>query len=320
MKDNIDLVYTWVDGNDKKWLQKESEWRKKLLPDSVASSPCRFTDNNELMYSLRSVEKYAPWINHIYIVTDNQIPTWLNLDNPKISIVDHKEIIPNDALPTFNSVAIEHCIKNIPNLSEKFLYANDDMMFINYVKPEFFFNKKGVINRYIYIISYKDNTMFFSQLRNAAAIIERDFGENYYYHPHHNIDPYLKSDIEECYQKYKNDIDKTIYNKFRTYNDISRHIYACYTCAIGHGYWKQVHKVDRELNIFEYLYRIILKKYAKESLYLLLNNNSDFESTIKKVNPKLLCINDHPTTVDEDREKFKQFLAENFKGKSKFEK
>lgn len=57
----------------------------------------------ELKYSLRSVSQYLPWINKIYIVIDNQVPSWLNTEHPKIKIIDHKDILPADALPTFNS-------------------------------------------------------------------------------------------------------------------------------------------------------------------------------------------------------------------------
>uniref|UniRef100_A0A8C5PZA2 N-acetylglucosamine-1-phosphotransferase subunits alpha/beta n=1 Tax=Leptobrachium leishanense TaxID=445787 RepID=A0A8C5PZA2_9ANUR len=52
-------------------------------------SASRFEDNEELRYSLRSIEKYAPWVRHVFIVTNGQIPSWLNLDNPRVTIVTH---------------------------------------------------------------------------------------------------------------------------------------------------------------------------------------------------------------------------------------
>ena len=116
----IDLVYTWVDGNDIEWQKKKFIAENKGTFDEYAISKSRFRDNNELKYSLRSVEQNMPWINRIYIVTDNQVPEWLDTTNPKVSIIDHKDIFPKEALPTFNSRAIEHCIVNIPNLSEHF--------------------------------------------------------------------------------------------------------------------------------------------------------------------------------------------------------
>ncbi len=106
--------------------------------DEDAVSDCRFINCNELKYSLRSVEKFAPWIRNIIIVTDNQIPDWLDVSNPKIRIVNHSDILPEMALPTFNASAIETSLHKIPDLSEHFLFANDDMFFGNHVDKKFF--------------------------------------------------------------------------------------------------------------------------------------------------------------------------------------
>ncbi|XP_054609096.1 N-acetylglucosamine-1-phosphotransferase subunits alpha/beta-like isoform X2 [Dunckerocampus dactyliophorus] len=90
----------------------------------------RFEDNGALCHSLRSVEKYAPWVRHIFIVTNGQIPFWLNMENPRISVVTHQEIFLNhDHLPTFSSPAIESNLHRIPGISQKFIYLNDDVMF-----------------------------------------------------------------------------------------------------------------------------------------------------------------------------------------------
>ena len=126
----VDLVYMWVDGNDPEWRAKRNRYMggdNKGTSEGVADA--RWRDNEELRYSLRSVEMYASWINHIYIVTDGQCPAWLNTSNPKITIVDHKEILPEEALPIFSSSAIESCIYRIPGLSEHFILGNDDTMF-----------------------------------------------------------------------------------------------------------------------------------------------------------------------------------------------
>ncbi|NXP97329.1 GNPTA phosphotransferase, partial [Vidua macroura] len=108
-------------------------------------SASRFEDNEELRYSLRSIEKHAPWVRHIFIVTNGQIPSWLNLDNPRITIVTHQEIFQNVShLPTFSSPAIESHIHRISGLSQKFIYLNDDVMFGKDVWPDdFYSHSKG---------------------------------------------------------------------------------------------------------------------------------------------------------------------------------
>lgn len=108
-------------------------------------SASRFEDNEELRYSLRSIERHAPWVRHIFIVTNGQIPSWLNLDNPRITIVTHQDIFQNlSHLPTFSSPAIESHIHRIAGLSQKFIYLNDDVMFGKDVWPDdFFSHSKG---------------------------------------------------------------------------------------------------------------------------------------------------------------------------------
>uniref|UniRef100_A0A674MU41 N-acetylglucosamine-1-phosphotransferase subunits alpha/beta n=1 Tax=Takifugu rubripes TaxID=31033 RepID=A0A674MU41_TAKRU len=108
-------------------------------------SASRFEDNEELRYSLRSVERHAPWVRHIFIVTNGQIPSWLNLDNPRVTVITHQDIFQNQShLPTFSSPAIETHIHRIPGLSQKFVYLNDDVMFGKDVWPDdFFTHSKG---------------------------------------------------------------------------------------------------------------------------------------------------------------------------------
>ncbi|XP_071188626.1 N-acetylglucosamine-1-phosphotransferase subunits alpha/beta-like isoform X1 [Salvelinus alpinus] len=104
-------------------------------------SASRFEDNEELRYSLRSVERHAPWVRHIFIVTNGQIPSWLNLDNPRVTVVTHQDVFQNHThLPTFSSPAIETHIHRIPGLSQKFIYLNDDVMFGKDVWPDDFFS------------------------------------------------------------------------------------------------------------------------------------------------------------------------------------
>lgn len=127
----IDVVYTWVDGSDPVWRQKKSAYvdTSDLLE--------RYHSLDELKYSLKSLYKYAPWINHIYIVVDDdQAPQFVNWSDSKITLIKHSEIIPAENLPLFNSVAIETALHHIPGLSEHFLYFNDDVFFGQDVQPQ----------------------------------------------------------------------------------------------------------------------------------------------------------------------------------------
>lgn len=139
--DKIDFVVSWVNGQDPVWLSKYNEFSDD---DTLDVKNARFRDYNIFKYWFRSVEKYASWVNHIYLVTDNQVPEWLDTTNEKITIVDHTQIIDQKYLPIFNSSAIELNIHKIPNLSENFVYFNDDMFLNKRVTPNDFFSKDGL--------------------------------------------------------------------------------------------------------------------------------------------------------------------------------
>jgi len=114
-----------------------------ILEDDRVSA-LRFTDNEELRYSLRSLETFAPWVRHVYLVTNGQIPYWLNVDSDKLTVVTHHEIFQNTSvLPTFSSPAIESNLHRIPGLSSKFLYLNDDVFLGSPVWPSDFFTPQG---------------------------------------------------------------------------------------------------------------------------------------------------------------------------------
>ncbi|XP_033190663.1 N-acetylglucosamine-1-phosphate transferase subunits alpha and beta [Bombus vancouverensis nearcticus] len=132
----IDVVYTWVNGSDPVFLKNLKEHIPIMDVNTAAS---RFSDKDELRYSLRSLEMYAPWVRHVYIVTNGQIPSWLDMDNPKVTLITHEDIFLNKSdLPTFSSPAIESHIHRIPGISDKFLYFNDDVMLGAEVWPEDF--------------------------------------------------------------------------------------------------------------------------------------------------------------------------------------
>jgi len=108
--------------------------------DGDVASASRYRDNGELRYSIRSLHKYAPWLRKIFIVTNGQVPAWLDTTHPRLHVVTHAEIFPDPSvLPTFSSPAIETHLHRIPGLSRRFIYFNDDVMLGAPVWPDSFF-------------------------------------------------------------------------------------------------------------------------------------------------------------------------------------
>jgi hypothetical protein len=130
----VDIVYLWVDGSDAGWRSKRQAARQRLNAQqhqqmaTYGDVEGRFRDNDELRYSLRALERFFPDHGHVYIVTDGQVPAWLHT-HPQLTIVDHRDLIPAAALPTFDSCHIESYIHRIPGLSERYFYFNDDVFF-----------------------------------------------------------------------------------------------------------------------------------------------------------------------------------------------
>ncbi len=141
----VDVVYTWVDGSDPAWKLRRAGFDPtgaRLATDAL--DPARTTNRDELRYSLRSIAMYANWVRHIWLVTDGQVPSWL-AEHPRLTVVHHEDVFKDpEALPTFNSHAIESQLHHITGLAEHFLYLNDDVFFGRPVRPELFFHGNGV--------------------------------------------------------------------------------------------------------------------------------------------------------------------------------
>ena len=133
----IDFVVTWLDASDPEW-QKQYDKYKGVTANGDTSA-ARFRDWDLFKFWFRAVEKYAPWVNKVFLITNGTFPKWINRDNPKLVLVKHDEYIPAELLPTFNSCTIELHMNKIKGLSEHFVYFNDDCYINNPVTPEYYF-------------------------------------------------------------------------------------------------------------------------------------------------------------------------------------
>ena len=133
----IDFVVPWVDDTDPVWRAKKEKYTGIQM--SEGNSEARYRDWDTLKYWFRGVEKYAPWVRYVYFVTDDQKPEWLNTEHLKLRWVKHTDFIPSEYLPTFSCQAIEWNLHRLPDISEQFVFFNDDVFVINETKPEDFF-------------------------------------------------------------------------------------------------------------------------------------------------------------------------------------
>ncbi|MCM1168446.1 MAG: Stealth CR1 domain-containing protein [Bacteroides sp.] len=309
---NIDLVYLWVDGNDPKWRAKHDAFIGQMGIGSPENCKGRYNDNDELKYSLRSIESYAPWIHKIFIITDNQVPEWLDTSNPKIRIVDHSEILPPQSLPCFNSNIIEHFLSRIPDLSEHFLYSNDDTFLNRPVSPSTFYTPEGLpiirLHRrrfrrlFLYYRTHilkKNLEHYIQAIKNSADIVHKKYGRYFNSKPHHNIDAFLKSDYMDTSNIFKEDISSTLSNHFRSTNDVQRIIYTYAALAKK---------------------RVKLQYVSQKTSFRFPIHKHELYQEIEKYNPTFFCMNDSQFASDSDRIRAAEYLQHRFPVKSQFEK
>ena len=337
--DKIDAVYLWVDGSDKNWQKTRNFWYGKINKKTVETAnnlnSSLYRDNGELKYSLRSLAECVPWINHIYIITGfNQKPKWLNTKNKKITIVPHEQIMPKDALPTFNSSSIAKCIHNIPNLSDKFIILNDDTFFNKKLKPSFFFDKYGRaiilynkhknmpkhlsknINRWLKSVDRYTYNIILSALK-----IKEIFGKTYLsYKPSHGIDPYIKSSIIECsnHPLVKKQLKKQILQRFRERDSFLMWLFELYAYMTNRAVFKKARGYKSGKHwLSNFIYNTIYFRSVRKSPVFCedakFSRNSIKHATI-------FCINDSKYTTNEIIKNNLEFLQNRFPNKSEFEK
>ncbi|WP_179395688.1 stealth family protein [Lacticaseibacillus absianus] len=171
----IDFVITWVDQNDQKWLEKYASVAGTQDPNG--DEQARYRDYGTLKFLFRSIEVYAPWVNHVFLVTDEQVPAWLKTENEKVTVIDHKQIIPARYLPTFNSNVIDFHLVNIPGLAEHFVYFNDDMFLNRAVEPTDFFDSEGHPRDFLSFNAIMPNNVFEHTYVNNLAILNNAFSK-----------------------------------------------------------------------------------------------------------------------------------------------
>lgn len=244
----IDIVMTWVDGNDPEWQAERALYNTFEGDKGII----RFRNWDNLQYIFRGIEKFMPWVHKVYFITWGHLPKWLNKENPKLVIVKHNDYIPSQYLPTFNSNAIELNAFRIKDLSEQYINFNDDMFVIKLTKPEDFFengkpkdmavlspqpikrdairnieiNNLKIINDYFTMKDVKKHLTKWLNIRCYGIYVLRTlifmrFQTIVGIYVQHIPISHLKSVVKTIWEKEYNECNATCLNKFRTIADIN---------------------------------------------------------------------------------------------------
>ncbi|WP_046260695.1 stealth family protein [Streptomyces sp. WM6386] len=225
----VDAVYTWVDGDDPAMAAKRRA-HQALSHNTIApreTGASRYTSHDELRYALRSLEMYAGFVRHVYLVTDSQIPDWLDPRAEGLTVIDHRDILPADALPVFNSHAIESRLHHIPGLSEHYLYFNDDVFINRPVGAEHFFHGNGIARIPLSPLKLGIGAPHplepapNSAGKNAREVISRFHGRHITHKSLHTPHPQLLSVMREMERLGIEELDRTSYSRFRSTSDVA---------------------------------------------------------------------------------------------------
>lgn len=319
MKDDnkIDIVIPWVDGSDPEW-QREFRKYQSLATGRDDNSEIRYRDWDNLQYLFRGIEKFAPWVRRVHLVTSGQKPRWLNMQAGKLHFVCHEDFIPREWLPTFSVRPIELNLHRIEGLSERFVYFNDDYFLLRPVGPGRFFrdglpcdmaildtlpmggsrghmlmNDMNVVNRHFrkgsvlksHLGKFLDPRYGGQLLRSAALMPFSVFPG---FRNHHMPQAFLKSTFREVWEAEEALLREVSSHRFRDITDVNQYVFRFWQLMSGRFHPANIARGTCRYNLTDRdADRLAAAIRAQKSDILVMADSesvSDFDALVTKVN------------------------------------
>ncbi len=318
---SIDVAWTFVNSSDILW---QIEFNKT----SKSGGANRYRDYGGLKYSMRSVYKYLKYAKNWFVVisSESQIPKFLNVSydietnsyklnynfddkekEVKIHFIFHRDIFPNNSvLPNFASDSIESAFAFIPNISECFVYLNDDFFIGNKLPPSFFIKENNQLNLFksLRFSPYTDGNNWDNSVYYTNKLLDKDFGMKRRLYPEHACYFWRKSVLLELNKKYKVQHSLNRVHKFReTSNIVIPFLHTNYALEMGYGEevfaknnWFKFYKVEDDFDSVKKIEKS-LTNYRKKVKCFCVNdgvrkpeNNTrifeDFDNLMEKIFPE----------------------------------
>lgn len=315
---DIDFVIPIVDGNDPEWQERFIKYKRQETDDGANDiSFARYRPGVNLKYWFRGVEKYAPWVRKIHLITDGQLPDWINLDCPKLNWVKHSDILPSSILPIFNCNPFEVNLHRIPELADHFVYFNDDLFLTDYVSPDRFFRNGLPLDMAIQISDINQTKVMQGIIENDIEIINESFElrqcilkqPSKWFYPgykklilknfkslknkrftafweHHLTHSFLKSTFEEVWEQHSDKLQK-VTSRFRSELDINQWVFSYWQLAKGNFYPTNFLDDSKPFYHLEIELEEIINAIRNCSYKIILLNDSneikDYNLTIKNI-------------------------------------
>lgn len=323
--DKIDFVMIWVDNNDPEWQKLYYQYKPSNNNKKEDASIVRYRDWDNLKYWFRGVEKFTPWVNKIHFITCGHKPSWLNINAPKLNFIKHSDYIPSQYLPVFSANPIEIHLHRIPDLSEHFVYFNDDIFITNKISPNRFFQKglpcdmaicnalspnDPIMTHIIANDVFCINSIFNKKdtfLKNTTKWINYKYGlKNFrticllpwprysaFFDPH-LPNAFLKSTLVNVWSNFENKLNETSLSRFRSIADVNQYLFRYWQLASGTFTPYNVCKQSKYITISDYNINDITTLIKKQQNNIIVLNDSikitDFELAKKQINNALESI------------------------------
>ncbi len=333
LKQEIDFVISWVDGSDEVWKNEKKSYSPKGIVDDREE---RYRNWDNLQFWFRGVEKYAPWVRKIHFVTCGHLPPWLNTENPKLHVVNHKDFIAEEFLPTFNVNPIELNLHRIEGLAEQFVYFNDDLFITNKMAKEDFFREGKPCDMLAFqpIVANPSNPTMSHIFLNNILLLAKHFNKRenvkkqlgsyfkigypplYFFYnllelgfplysglyTVHGPAPFLKQTFFEVWEAEEESLLVASSQRFRGAKDNNQYIFREWQKLSGNFYPKNITKNLRYFNVS--------------------SDNKKLKQVLEKQTAQVVCINESDQAIDFEKakEEINASLLKIFPKKSSFEK
>lgn len=292
----MDVVITYVNGLDPVWQREYERYTNTPILEK------RFRDWGTLPYLFRGIAENMPFVRKVHLVVsgESQVPEWINRE--EVNVVLHKDIIPEEFLPTFNCNPIEMCLHRIEGLDEEYLYFNDDMFPMLPCKAtDFFRGGKGVIGMSHHLLRHD---MYKQICHNSDRLAHKALGRRggcFFLRPQHICSPMLRSECERLYGLVEGEIRSKM-SRVRTSENLNQYLFLDYMYLKG---------------------KIIRERLSKKHFSVGVVSTVKLCEFIENPSHKLTCVND--VQLSEERyTELRQTLLDSFEKrfptKSKYER
>lgn len=281
---DIDIVLPYVDMSKEMWQKLYNETCHKLKRHKSEAS--RYRQIIDLKYLLRCIDKFCPFVKTLYLIvqTRDQVPEYVK-ESDKLKIIEHKDIIPKNLLPTFNSATIDMHVHKIPNLAEHFILINDDIYPLSELKESDFFTDDGKPKINL-ALREGDITVYTRRLKNTELFIKKVLGikdvskDNEFYRDGHSWNPMIKSHWRRLYVL-NNRIRKSC-TQFREVKNLTQQLGTYYEYFSNNWAPRNIKIGYYDFNSKKSLYNILTGDY---SIVCINDNglNENVEATIKQL-------------------------------------